>query len=194
MLLFLTTWRLRFGDPTVAGWLATVCYLAACVFCVLAATREWTVLPPARNRRIAVFWIVLAAGLAFLGLNKQLDLQTLLIDIGRMVARAQGWYEERRDFQKVFAGLAAIGGAGCLAVLVWLIHGHWRRLALALAGVLLLVCYLGLRIAVFEHVDEALGISLKSALAEALLEVGGAACIGAGAWLSGRRELTSKPS
>ena len=37
--------------------------------------------------------MVLTILLLLLGINKQLDLQTLLKDVGRRMAKANGWYE-----------------------------------------------------------------------------------------------------
>jgi hypothetical protein len=46
--------------------------------------------------------------LFLLGVNKQLDLQTLLGDVGRSVSTAQGWYDKRRAVQAVFVLVFAI--------------------------------------------------------------------------------------
>ena len=50
-------------------------------------------------------WLVCA-----LGVNKQLDLQTLFTQLARDLAMAQGWYEERRRYQVAF--IIAIGLLG----------------------------------------------------------------------------------
>jgi hypothetical protein len=43
-----------------------------------------------------------------LGINKQLDLQTALTELGRVLALSQGWYEQRQVVQFWFiAALAA---------------------------------------------------------------------------------------
>ena len=46
--------------------------------------------------------MVLTILLLFLGINKQLDLQTLLNDMGRRMAKANGWYSIRRFYQVIF--------------------------------------------------------------------------------------------
>ncbi len=179
-------WRPGFSDHSLEGWLATICFFVACVLCILAARRQARP-GPDRDMRLAIFWAALAAGLAFLGLNKQLDLQTLLTDIGRSASHSQGWYDARREFQKVFVAVVAVFGAGCLAGLLYLIHKQWRRQILALAGGVLLACFLGMRIAAMEHIDEAFGVNLESHFAETLLEIGGTICIVIAAWRDWRR-------
>ena len=57
-----------------------------------------------------VFWLTLALLLLFLGINKQLDLQTLLNDIGRRKARAEGWYGNRRYYQTMFIAAVTVLG------------------------------------------------------------------------------------
>jgi len=43
-----------------------------------------------------------------LGINKQLDLQTALTEAGRVLARYQGWYEQRQFVQLVVIALFAM--------------------------------------------------------------------------------------
>jgi len=53
------------------------------------------------------------------GINKQLDLQSAFTEVMRVVARDQGWYEARRQYQYAFIGavavLAAVVGAALIA-------------------------------------------------------------------------------
>jgi len=58
-------------------------------------------------------WALLALLMAFLAINKELDLQSAFTVAGRCLAKAQGWYEERRDFQRhfIFALIAGISKA-----------------------------------------------------------------------------------
>jgi hypothetical protein len=82
-------WKLGIGDPTPVGWITAIAYLAASLACAVV----WTADRRARRHGrpgSPVFWLSLALLLLFLGINKQLDLQTLLGDIGRRKARAEG--------------------------------------------------------------------------------------------------------
>ena len=84
-------WHFGIGDPTPIGWFTVFAYLAATIACA----RVWAVDRQAdriRQPASPVFWMVLTILLLFLGINKQLDLQTLLNDVGRRMAKADGWY------------------------------------------------------------------------------------------------------
>jgi ABC-type branched-subunit amino acid transport system permease subunit len=115
-----------------------------------------------------------------LGLNKQLDLQTLLTELARDLAHAQGWYDNRRRYQVAF--VVGLFVAGCVAA-AWLLRFFWpvlRRVRLALAGLCLIAVYVFLRAALFQRV----ALLRSSELAEAawLLEVLGIALVSAAAW------------
>ena len=65
----------------------------------------------ARNQRLlARFWLVACVTLTALGINKQLDLQSLFTQLLRDAARLQGWCDRRRSYQ--FAFVVVIAGAG----------------------------------------------------------------------------------
>jgi hypothetical protein len=174
------TWRLEFGDPTLIGWITVVVYLTAAVICVkaglLAQQRSAVGLSECGP---AGMWWGCATVLLGLGINKQLDLQTLLIDVGRLVAQATGWYEQRRLVQRVFA-LAMAG----LAVVVWWWMAwkqrrFFRRNPLVLPGILLVGGYVFLRLVSIDHLDESAGLKLDDRPWLAALELGGILSIAA---------------
>ena len=66
-------WKPGIGDPTVYGWLAAAAYALGALLCWRASRRA-----PARERK---FWLIAMALLAFLAINKQLDLQTLFAGV-----------------------------------------------------------------------------------------------------------------
>ena len=78
-------WRPTIGDPSAMGWLTVVGYIVAAISCGRTALQTPITPGPARNRRLT--WLVMTAVMAALALNKQLDLQSLLTDIGRVAAR-----------------------------------------------------------------------------------------------------------
>ena len=89
-------WHFGIGDPTPIGWFTVFAYLAA----TLACGRVWLADRRAVRRGSPgspIFWMVLTVLLLLLGINKQLDLQTLLNDVGRRMAKAEGWYDVRRS-------------------------------------------------------------------------------------------------
>jgi hypothetical protein len=170
-------WSPGIGDPTPAGWIATLAYFTAAWSCWAAARRAE---PGQRRepslRREWTIWRALAVLLAALGVNKQLDLQSALTEGARLLARSGGWYEQRRIAQLAFvAGVAAIalGGAGAA---LWATRrtGPPVRLATVALGVLL--GYVVIRAASFHHIDRAisqqwLGLRLSSLVELAALLV-----------------------
>lgn len=107
-------WAAGFHDATVIGWVCTAGYLAAAGLC-------WAAGNQARTRgegNAHLFWLGLAVALAGLGINKQLDLHDLLIQTGRDLALAQGWFEQRRMVLGV--GLTALAVLGAASVFLLL--------------------------------------------------------------------------
>jgi hypothetical protein len=93
-----------------------------------------------------------------LGINKQLDLQTLLIQKVRKQAYMHGWYSDRRRYQVEFiATILAIGVAATIGLAFWL-RRVLRRVVLAIAGIGMLVLFVVIRAASFHYVDRALSL------------------------------------
>ena len=93
-------WSLKIGDPTVVGWLTVALYAVCAVLGFMTLMRV-------KDTRERIFWGLVALAMLFLGVNKQLDLQSMLTAAGRCLSQLQGWYEERRVFQRDFIiGLA----------------------------------------------------------------------------------------
>jgi hypothetical protein len=164
-------WEPGIGDPTLYGWVTVAAYAVA----ALACWRAFRSAPRAERRA----WLVLTVGMAFLAVNKQADLQSLLTALGRGVARAHGWYEHRRSFQALF--IAAMAGAG-LIVLILLLRSYRRAsLALqgALAGAVLLCMFILIRASSFEKMDHFINTHLAGVRANHAMELGGIAIIAA---------------
>ena len=88
-----------------------------------------------------------------LGINKQLDLQTLLTVLGRDIAQANGLYESRREIQLIFVILFALFCFSLLVALSWWLSDCWGWYLIPLLGVALLVSFVVIRAASFQHVD-----------------------------------------
>ena len=178
-------WRPGIGDPTVLGWIAAVAYaLAAALSARLALGRSR---PGSRSRsRIRprdaaaerAFWALAALALAGLALNKQLDLQTLLMQAARCAAQAQGWYAERREVQgtviRALAAAALLGGA----LLLLMLRRTLARTGPAIAGLGILVVWIVLRASLFNHVELPGG---SAGLRGPWVELGGIALFALGA-------------
>lgn len=184
-------WRPGIGDPTVLGWVTTVAYLIAAGLCGAYALRARRMFPTIRFNRHCVFWWSLAVFMLLMGLNKQLDLQVLLLRVGKQLSKVQGWYAERRTVQKWFVMSAAFFGLIMMAWLGWTCRRVWRRYALAVFGIVLLAIFVLIR-ASSDHV-EILGWRPGRLPMYWILEIGGIACIGASA-LKGLRRCAKRTS
>lgn len=174
------TWRPGIGDPTAFGWATVAAYALAALACAFAARRD-------RGARPARFWGVLACGLVLLGINKQLDLQSLITTMGRRAIQTGGLYAYRRAYQLLYVAAVGVAGVLALGTLAWLSRGaSWPR-RLALAGAVFLAAFVVARAASFHHVDQLLKIQIAGARVNALLELGGIACVGLAALWAAHR-------
>jgi hypothetical protein len=162
------TWRLGLNDPSFIGLLTTVLYFLAAALCFKCGTnqkqRAESRNQKSDNGREQFKWLVIAVVLLFLGLNIQLDLQTLLIQAGRHVAIADGWYDERRTLQKIFFIVLAVVIPGAILMAGWKSRSFLKRHVLVLPGCILLAAFVLIRAATFDHVGGATGNLSKSSL------------------------------
>lgn len=178
-------WRPGIGDPTFVGWLTVVAYFATAYLCWRASGNTLY------GRKVRWFWNGLAILLIFLGINKQLDLQTELTFLGRDFAKATGWYENRRVVQGIFIVLIALGGMLVTATLFWIYRFELKRLWAALAGLGFLLSFIVIRAASFHHVDEFLHFAPGGFRMNWLLELGSIAAIAWPAWRAWKQSSQS---
>jgi hypothetical protein len=158
-------WRPTIGDPTVIGWLTVLAYGATAVLAMCAAWKAET--------RVRSVWICISILMTLLCLNKQLDLQSLFTDIGRVISKSQGWYSERREFQKWFViGVLAVS----CAFAVWFtirFRAFWISHGLLVTGLFFLLTFIVVRAISFHHVDRLLKMPLVGIRMNWLLELTG---------------------
>ena len=168
-------WHPGIGDPNATGWITVVAYGLACLLCWQCARRSGMT----SERRV---WWLMAAVMLLLGINKQLDLQSWVTQLGRDIALAGGWYEHRRVFQALFIfwlGVGVLGLKAWLGVRSGSLH-HYTRLAGM--GLLVLGAFVVLRAASFHHVDAMLGLNFVNVRLNVVFELGGIALIIYAAW------------
>lgn len=148
-----------------------------------------TGLQVAKSQTVAtrrMFWLCLSCGLAFLALNKQLDLQSALTAFGRCHAQATGWYDARRTVQLVFIAVL-LAGASLFGVMLWTrLQTRIRVLWPAILGISFLLAFIAIRAVGFHHFDQFIGVSVANMRMNWLLELSGLACIALGAAMSWR--------
>jgi len=98
-------------------------------------------------------WMMLGTLLMLLGINQQLDLQTLMIQAGRELASAQGWYEHRRLVQKIFFGAFALALTASTVVLVFQWRGFLIKNRWVTMGLMVLLGFILMRAASINHLQ-----------------------------------------
>jgi len=198
------SWSPGIGDPNFAGWFTVVAYFVAAYLCwrvyrripprahetgalgfaitlapVLLAplTSSARIIRTPSQMRLRSLWLGMFILMIFLGINKQLDLQTALTEIGRIVAYSGGWYGSRRTFQIFFILAVFLASVWILRSVLLLASGNGRRLAPALAGIAFLICFVVTRAASFHHIDRLLGMNFAGFKMNWILELGGIALV-----------------
>jgi hypothetical protein len=175
-------WRPEIGDSSLLGWITTAAYALAAITACAAARRAARAPGLAGGSRL--IWLLVTALMLFLGLNKQLDLQSLLTDIGRILSWKLGFHEQRREFQKWFViGVLAASSLGALAAVIWC-RGFWRSHFLLISGLSLLLVFIVLRAVSIHHLDALIGWSFENVGRNELLELVGVILI----WLAALRD------
>ena len=174
------------GDPTVLGWVTTAAFFIATGLCGAYALRMGKRLPrPTDFNRHRAFWWGLTAFMLLMSINKQLDIQVLILQVARQISLEQGWSTERTMVRKWLVVGSALFGLILIVWLVWMFRRVWRRYALALLGIALLGFFVLIR-ASGGHVT-ILGHHPGYFPLFRVIEVGGIVCVGAAALIELRR-------
>ncbi len=177
------SWSPGIGDPTIGGWVTVGFYALAIYLC----WRVIDALPEKRRRLEGMVWRVLFWLLVGMGINKQLDLQSALTELGRIVAFTQGWYGERQWVQRAFV----ISVVAFALVLSLALARLTRRLPLptrtSVFGWIVLMAFVAIRAASFHHFDVFIGHEVLGARVNWVMEVGALLiiCLGAHRRLKG---------
>jgi len=146
-------WYQHMGDPTVIGWTITIAYFLVTLLCWRAGLKEKTINVNIQKSERHAVWFGLSILFFVLGINKQLDLQTLLTVVGREIAQSNGLYESRREIQLIFVIFFTLFCFSSIVALSWWLRDCWRRYLIPLLGVAFLVSFVVIRAASFQHVD-----------------------------------------
>lgn len=172
-------WTLGIGDPTFVGWFTVFAYFASAFYCVRAWRRAKERRPPVTV--LANAWLGSSALMGALGVNKQLDLQSLFTEIARTMVIDQGMYAERHGLQIMFIKAIGLGGVLTLALLLWLVRSHLRQLWLPMVGAVFIVVFVIIRASSFHDVDMFLSGELGGPRWNWVFELGGILLVGVGA-------------
>jgi len=128
-------------------------YFATAALCAWTARSILHGIPEKERGRQYLAWWLMTLFLIALGINKQLDLQSLFTAIGRQMAREQGWFDERRKIQ--FAFILGMMAAATLVMgsIAWAIRFRWREYGLMFVGVVFASSFIVIRAASFHHFE-----------------------------------------
>lgn len=174
-----SNWVAGLGDPTPMGWFTVFAYFSTGVLCLSCAAKPLFSSKFEDQKADLRFWLVIAGLMFLFGINKQLDLQTLLTVSLKSIADATGLYGLRRILQAVFI-VAVVAGGGWLA---WKFVTKFRRSArrnrLAVIGIVLIVVFVAIRATSFHYMDSLINMSFAGLKLNWIVELGGIGLIAA---------------
>lgn len=137
------------GDPTIIAWIVTVVYAIAGWTSHTAAVQAKR---QRRSRANLLFWRAMLIAMILLGLNKQLDLQSLMLDCGRTLSREGGWFAYRRVAERSFAAVVAASLVLLLTLTILRMRSPRLDMIISISGIAALVCFILLRTGSILHV------------------------------------------
>lgn len=164
-------WYPRIDNLTIIDWLTIALYFMASITCGILACRVGLEQPHWPRERGA--WRSLAVLFLGLGINRQLNLDTVFTQAGRVLANYQGWYGHRALFQLAFIAQVALT---CVVVEVTLLV--WARRSpkstrVALAGAVLVFSFVVIRAVSYHYVDRFLNKQILGFRRNSILEMAG---------------------
>lgn len=163
------SWNPSFHDHSFLGWLITGSYFA----CAIMAAVFATFLNRLEEKKAFHFWLLISTIMIVLGINKQLDLQTLFTEVGRQLSNAQAWYDQRRVVQFLFIMVLS---AAILTAFIWFavtFRDLFRRFVFAFCGLFFLLSYMIMRAAAFHHFGEVIQYDIEGIQMKWVLELAG---------------------
>ena len=174
-------WKAGIGDPTFMGWLTVCAYLATFILCLICAKETFRIPEKYQLHYYHWFWWGLALIFLFLGINKQLDLQTWFTITAKKMALSEGWYGDRRLFQALFIGWLIFGLLGLLAWFKKSFGTIWKEFRFILYGLAFLSAFIVVRATSFHHVDQLLHLNIVGFKMNWILELSGIGLVAFGA-------------
>jgi hypothetical protein len=178
------TWRPGIGDPNWMGWLTVAAYAAAAVAARSAAVRSRA----DGERWDYPVWMVVAALMLFLCVNKQLDLQSLFTNVGRVLARRQGWYWNRHEVLGWAVYLLVSAALVVTTVLAVVLPRFWKRHALLALGLVFLCVFIAVRALSLHSFDAVINATWYGVRVNWVLELAGITAVGVAAARASRRK------
>ena len=170
-------WQASIGDPTLMGWLTVVAYFITALIALRIYLSSQQLFTEDVVTKQKLFWLVIALTMIFLGINKQLDLQSLFTAIGKYYAYRDGWYQHRRGIQ--VAVIAGIIVSMFMVMLLFMYHvktilkSNW----LAIVGLFFLLMFVIIRATSFHQIDILINTYIYGIRMNWILELSGITAI-----------------
>jgi len=168
-------WAPGIGDPTIIGWVTVAAYFIVAIICFRAFLRHQNDIE--KNK---MFWLFLAIALFFLGVNKQLDIQSLFTQIGKDLAVSQGWYAYRRFVQASFIIAITILGIISLIIMINKFYDSSASIKIAILGCVILISFVLIRASSFHNMDIFINTRIIGIRMNSFIELGGLVTIAIG--------------
>lgn len=162
----LNRWSPQIGDPTIWGWITVAAYALCALLAILVAWR-------AGQGRERQFWVMMTVLMAFLAVNKELDLQSALTAMGRCMAQLQGWYAERRIVQRQFILVLLVVTLIGLLWGLFLMRRHLVSHGVAILGLATVAGFVAIRAVGFHHFDSLINMRVMDLRLNFIFEVSG---------------------
>ena len=159
-------WRPVIGDPTLGGWVTVGLY-------ALAAVSTLRTLREVEGPGEGTFWRGIFVVLVMLGINKQLDIQSAITELGRILAFSEGWYDRRQTVQVWFIMAVAAACSMLAIVLLLLVRQAPAPTWVALIGMAVVLAFVLVRAASFHHIDRFIGDRILGLKWNWIFEMGG---------------------
>ena len=154
-----------FKDNHLLGWLITIAYLALSIGFFKVAHAGNQGLQPIN------FWSITAMVMFILFLNKQMDMQTLVIDFLKHYAIQQHWYAYRKPLQAMFSLLALAFISVIFFKNRFALYQFYRLKPQLIVGLGMLMTFFMLRMFSINHVDQVIPYHKQFAVFQHLLEL-----------------------
>jgi hypothetical protein len=151
--IILYQWKPRMGDPSLSGWVITIAYFCSFVLCITNGLLFRSSERRATSSQRARLWYIFSGIMLVFGVNKQLDLQTLLTQVGSRLSQAQGWYELRRAVQLLFIVVLFVVFVLFIVYTLKKLRDNWRHFTVTPFGILTVLVWVMVRAALMQHVD-----------------------------------------
>jgi hypothetical protein len=170
-------WQFGIGDPTFIGWFTVIAYFFTVLLVFKIYFYAGNIFANEFVKKQKRFWLILGLVMLLLGINKQLDLHTLLTAIGKYYAHQEGWYQYRREVQFYAIVGLIIFLISMLIVFLKKMRGILMANMFAIIGLAILLIFIIIRATSFHHIDFIMDIYIFNIKLYMLLELLGISAI-----------------